>query len=38
MAIRVHELAKSLGLTTKEVVEQLRARGVEVKSNLSVVD
>ncbi len=36
--IRVHELAKRMGLPTKEVVERLRAQGVEVRSNLSSVD
>jgi len=36
--IRVHELAKRMGLPTKEVVERLQAQGVEVRSNLSSVD
>src|SRR5688572_26839599 len=36
--IRIHELAKRVGLSTKEVVERLRAAGVEVRSNLSSVD
>ncbi|HKY33423.1 MAG TPA: translation initiation factor IF-2 N-terminal domain-containing protein, partial [Candidatus Polarisedimenticolia bacterium] len=36
--IRIHELAKRVGLPTKEVVERLRAQGVEVRSNLSSVD
>ncbi|MGH9868379.1 MAG: translation initiation factor IF-2 [Candidatus Polarisedimenticolia bacterium] len=36
--IRIHELAKRVGLSTKDVVEKLRAQGVEVRSNLSSVD
>ncbi len=36
--IRVHELAKRVGIPTKKVVDLLRAKGVEVKSNLSSVD
>ncbi|HEY3174641.1 MAG TPA: translation initiation factor IF-2 [Candidatus Polarisedimenticolia bacterium] len=36
--IRVHELAKRLGLPVKEVAERLRSHGVEIRSNLSSVD
>jgi len=36
--IRIHELAKRVGLPTKEVVDRLKAQGVEVRSNLSSVD
>jgi len=35
---RVYELAKERGLTTHELVERLRAAGVEVKSNLASVE
>ena len=36
--IRVHELSRRVGLPAKEVVERLRAHGIEIKSNLSTVD
>ncbi|HET6373781.1 MAG TPA: translation initiation factor IF-2 [Candidatus Polarisedimenticolia bacterium] len=36
--IRIHELAKRVGLSSKDVVDRLRASGVEVRSNLSSVD
>ncbi len=36
--IRIYELAKHVGMTAKEVVDKLRAAGVEVKSNLGSVD
>ncbi len=35
---RIYELAKERGLTTQELADQLRAAGVEVKSNLSSVE
>lgn len=36
--MRVHELAKQLDIPAKELVEQLKAEGVEVKSHMSSVD
>ncbi len=36
--IRVHELARRVGLPSKEVIARLQAAGVEVRSNLSAVD
>src|SRR5206468_12143704 len=36
--IRVGQLAKQLNLKTGEVLERLRALGVEVKTNLSTVE
>ena len=33
--IRVHELAKELGKQNKEVIEFLKANGVDVKSHMS---
>ena len=38
MSRRVYEVARELGLSTKEVMGRLNDAGVEVKSNLSVVD
>ncbi len=38
MSKRVHEIAKERGLATKEVLERLRAAGVEVKAASSSVD
>jgi translation initiation factor IF-2 len=38
MAKRVHEIAKERGITSKELLEQLQAAGVEVKSASSNVD
>src|SRR5437588_9737452 len=35
---RVHEIAKERGLTSKELLERLRAAGVEVKAASSNVD
>ncbi len=35
--IRVHELAKELGLSSKETIEKLGGLGVEVKSHASSV-
>src|SRR5437764_8801621 len=35
---RVHEIAKERGLATKDVLEQLKAAGVSVKSASSSVD
>ena len=36
--IRVHELASKLGRQNKEVIEFLKANGVEVKSHMSTLD
>ena len=36
--MRVHELAKQLGLGSKELVAKLRELGLEVKSHMSTVD
>ena len=33
--IRVHELAKELGRPNREVIETLKANGVDVKSHMS---
>lgn len=38
MAVRIHELAKELGLENKELIEILKARGFAVKSVSSTVD
>ena len=38
MAKRVHEIAKERGVTAKELLEQLRAAGVDVKAASSNVD
>src|SRR5438309_596332 len=36
--VRVHEVAKELGVTSKELIEKLRGMGVEVKSHSSTID
>jgi len=36
--MKVHEIAKAMGLGTNEVIERLKVMGVEVKSHLSTVD
>ena len=36
--IRVYELAKNLGLGTKELMKELQALGTEVKSHMSGLD
>jgi translation initiation factor IF-2 len=36
--IRVHELAKELNISSKDVIEKLNAIGVEVKNHLSAVN
>ncbi|MGH2770183.1 MAG: translation initiation factor IF-2 [Actinomycetota bacterium] len=35
---RVHEIAKELGLSSKEVIEKLEALGVEVRSHSSMIE
>ena len=36
--IRVHELARQLGRQNKEVIEALKAQGIDVKSHMSNID
>ena len=36
--IRVHSLAKQLGLTSQEMVQKIRDLGLEVKSYMSTID
>lgn len=36
--VRVHELAKELGITSKEAITKLSALGIEVKSHSSTID
>jgi translation initiation factor IF-2 len=36
--VRVYEAAKKLGIPAKQLVEELRAKGVDVKSHSSSVD
>ena len=36
--VRVHELAKELGKTNKEIIEALQAKGVEAKSHMSSIE
>ena len=36
--IRVHELAKELGKQNREIMELLRAEGIDVKSHMSNVE
>jgi len=38
MTVRVHKLAKELGLTSKELVEKLHALKVDVKGSMSSLD
>ena len=37
MAIKVHELAKELGVTSKELLEKISALGIDVKSHMSAL-
>ena len=37
MAIKVHELAKELGLTSKELLAKVKELGIEVKSHMSAL-
>ena len=36
--MRVHELAKTLEINSKELIERLRELGVEVKNHMSTID
>ena len=38
MAIRVHKLAKEVGLSSKDLIERLRALKVDVKGHMSSLD
>ncbi|MBL7155764.1 MAG: translation initiation factor IF-2 [Candidatus Omnitrophica bacterium] len=38
MSVRVHELAKKMGLSSKDLVERLKKLGVKVKGHMSVLD
>ena len=38
MTIKVHELAKELGMNSKELVEKINSMGIEVKSHMSVLN
>jgi len=38
MTIRVHKLAKELGLTSKDLIAKLKALGVKVKGHMSALD
>ena len=37
MSVRVHELAKELKLTSKELIDKLKALKVDAKSHMSVL-
>ena len=36
--IKIHEIAKEIGLTSKEVIERAKELGIEVKSHLSAIE
>ena len=36
--IKIHEIAKELGLTSKQIIEKANSLGIEVSSHLSSVD
>lgn len=36
--VRVYELARDLGISSKHLVEELRGQGVEIKSHMSTID
>ncbi len=38
MSVRIHQLAKQIGMENKELLELLRSRGFEVKSVSSTID
>ena len=35
--LRVHSLAKQLGVTSKEVIEKCRAEGIELKNHMAAI-
>jgi len=37
-SVRVYELARDLGIPSKDFVEELRSQGIEVKSHMSGLD
>jgi len=38
MSIRVHQLAKELGITSKELIDKLHSLKIDVKSHMSAID
>src|SRR4029453_4941454 len=36
--VRVYELARDLGISSKNLIEELRNQGIEVKSHMSTMD
>ena len=36
--MRVHELAKQLGITSKELLDQLKTRHIEAKNHMASLD
>ena len=36
--VRVYELARDLGISSKDLIEELRGQGIEVKSHMSTMD
>ena len=38
MSIRVHKLAKELGITSKDLIARLKKLGAKVKGHMSVLD
>lgn len=38
MGVRVYELARQLGISSKEVMQELKTQGIEVKSHMSSLD
>ena len=36
--MRVYELARDLGISSKSLMEELRNQGIEVKSHMSTMD
>ena len=36
--IKIHEIAKELGLTSKQIIEKAQSLGIEVSSHMSSVD
>jgi len=36
--VRVYELARDLGISSRNLIEELRNQGIEVKSHMSTMD
>ena len=36
--IKIHEIAKEMGLTSKEIIEKANELGINVKSHLSAIE